>query len=69
VYVYNVEECGEHGNSNNADGDWNGSRESVNHEAEPESFADSYCEPESGVESRTRTESEPARQPEASAKS
>ena len=55
MYVYNFEECGEHGNSNNADGDWNGSIESDNHDAEhdaqPKAVAEPDCEPESGVES------------------
>jgi len=69
VYVYDFEECGEHGN--NADGDGNGSIKSDNndtkHDAEPESFADANCEPESGVE--PRTESEPEWKPDTDAES
>jgi len=55
VYVHNVEECGEHGNGNDADGDGNGSVKSVNHDAEHDAesatIAEPDCESESGVES------------------
>ena len=63
MYVYIVEEYGEIAN-----GERNGSFESddnnAEHDAEPESFAKPDCEPESGGESRTK--SEPERKPKAS---
>jgi hypothetical protein len=68
VYVHNVEERA--GQGRHANGDGNGSIESVNnaeHDAEPESFAESDCESESGGESGT--ESEPERKPNAGTES
>ena len=52
MYVYNLEECAEQGNSNDdADRDGNGGSESVDydseHDAKPASFAEPDCEPES----------------------
>jgi len=55
VYVYNVEDHGEHGKGADANGHGNGSIKSVNHDAEhdaqSESITEPDCESESGVES------------------
>ena len=55
MYVYNVEEHGEHWKGDVANGDWNGGIKSVNHDAEHDAesapIAEPDCESESGVES------------------